>query len=106
MWRLDLGENACALGAAYKAVWATERKVYREADLAERFESFEGFIAERWDEDSFAEKVGVGYERGVFERYGEAMVGFEMMEAEIVAEMEKVGREEMEEEQARSGLKA
>ena len=26
VYRLDFGENACALGAAYKAVWATERQ--------------------------------------------------------------------------------
>jgi xylulokinase len=26
VFKLDVGENACALGAAYKAVWAVERR--------------------------------------------------------------------------------
>ena len=75
VYRLDIGGNACALGAAYKAVWGCERR---------DGESFETFIAARWDEDKFVRKIGDGYVEGVYERYGTALKGFEMMEKEVV----------------------
>ena len=73
IYKLDVGENACALGAAYKAVWACERQ---------EGESFEELIGKRWDEASFVEKIAEGYQQGTWETYGEALDGF--------AEMEKV----------------
>ena len=73
IYKLDVGENACALGAAYKAVWACERQ---------EGESFEELIGKRWDEASFIEKIAEGYQQGTWETYGEALDGF--------AEMEKV----------------
>ncbi|KAE9972182.1 hypothetical protein BLS_002041 [Venturia inaequalis] len=75
VYKLDIGGNACALGAAYKAVWGCERK---------DGETFEELIGARWDEDSFVEKINEGYQEGVFERYGEALRGFEAMEGEVL----------------------
>jgi xylulokinase len=76
IYKLDVGENACALGAAYKAVWACERK---------EEESFEELIGKRWDEDAFAKKIAEGYQKGVWETYGEALDGFARMEEELLA---------------------
>jgi xylulokinase len=75
VFKLDVGENACALGGAYKAVWAMER---------EGSETFEDLIGARWNEDEFVEKIAEGYQKGVFEEYGEAMAGFEKMELELL----------------------
>jgi len=75
VFRLDIGGNACALGAAYKAVWGVERPAG---------ESFEDFIGARWDESSFVRKVGQGYKEGVWEKYGIALKGFEEMEKKVV----------------------
>jgi xylulokinase len=77
VWKLDVGENACALGSAYKAVWAVERK---------EGETFEDLIGERWREGEFAEKIADGYDRDKYERYGKALKGFERMEKELLAE--------------------
>ena len=75
VFKLDVGENACALGGAYKAVWAMER---------EEGQTFEDLIGARWEEAEFAEKIAEGYQKGVFEKYGEAVVGFEKMETELL----------------------
>jgi xylulokinase len=77
VWKLDVGENACALGSAYKAVWAVERK---------EGETFEDLIGERWREEEFAEKIAEGFSREEFEKYGRAMRGFERMEKELLKE--------------------
>lgn len=75
IYKLDVGENACALGAAYKAVWACERK---------EGESFEELIGARWNEASFVEKIAEGYQEGTWERYGKALDGFAQMEKELL----------------------
>ena len=75
IYKLDIGGNACALGAAYKAVWGCERKPGQ---------TFEDLIGSRWDEDKFVRKIADGYKKGVFERYGEAVQGFDMMEKTIL----------------------
>ncbi|TLD32490.1 xylulose kinase [Venturia nashicola] len=75
VYKLDIGGNACALGAAYKAVWGCERK---------EGETFEKLIGARWDEDDFVEKINDGYQKGVFEMYGEALRGFEAMEKKVL----------------------
>ncbi|MCJ1382805.1 hypothetical protein MMC17_005918 [Xylographa soralifera] len=75
VWKLDVGQNACALGAAYKAVWTVERG---------QGESFEDLIGGRWKEGEFTEKVAEGYQSGVWERYGAAVEGFERMEEEVL----------------------
>lgn len=79
VYRLDIGGNACALGAAYKAVWGCERKGKQ---------TFEELIGERWNEEDFVERVADGYKAGVFERYGEALKGFHAMEQEILKHSE------------------
>ena len=71
IYRLHIGSNACALGAAYKAVWGFGR---------EKEETFEKFIEARWDEEKFAERVAKGYREGLYETYGVALKGFAAME--------------------------
>ncbi|SMR44405.1 unnamed protein product [Zymoseptoria tritici ST99CH_3D1] len=84
VFKLDIGGNACALGAAYKAVWGCERK---------GGESFEDLIGKRWDEASFVKRVADGYTKGVFEKYGEAVKGFEKMEQVVLKkEVELLGQ--------------
>jgi xylulokinase len=41
-------------------------------------------IGARWKEDEFVEKIAEGYQKGVFEKYGEATEGFEKMELELL----------------------
>jgi xylulokinase len=78
VYKLDIGGNACALGSAYKAVWAVERKAGQ---------TFEDLIGGRWDEEKFVKKVAGGYKEGVWETYGEAVKGFDKME-KLVLERE------------------
>lgn len=75
VYRLDVGENACALGSAYKAVWAVERKPNQ---------SFEELIGGRWKEEEFVKKIAEGYQEGIFERYGPAIEGLDMVEKEVL----------------------
>ena len=77
VYKLDIGGNACALGSAYKAVWACERK---------DGQTFEDLIGSRWDEDKFVKRVADGYKKGVFETYGEAARGFSKMERLVIEE--------------------
>lgn len=77
VWKLDVGENACALGSAYKAVWAMERK---------KDETFEDLIGARWREQDFAEKIADGYQKEAFDKYTRALKGFERMEKELLKE--------------------
>ena len=74
VYKLDIGENACALGAAYKAVWALERKTG---------EKFEELIGGKWKEADFVKRVADGYQEGLWERYGQALEGLEKAETEI-----------------------
>lgn len=71
VYRLDVGGNACALGGAYKAVWALERA---------EGETFDELIGKRWREEGAIQKVGEGYRAGVFEAYGAVLGAFEEME--------------------------
>ena len=75
VYKLDVGDNACALGAAYKAVWGLERTPGQ---------TFESLIGERWREEEFIEKIAEGYQPEVHERYGLAVEGFEKMEELVV----------------------
>lgn len=77
IYKLEIGDNACALGAAYKAVWAIERS---------RGQTFEDLIGQRWREEDFIEKIADGYQKGIFEQYGQAVEGFEKMEAQVLKE--------------------
>jgi len=78
VYRLDVGGNACALGGAYKAVWALER---RDAS-----ETFDELIAARWREEGAIRRVDEGYKPGVFEKYGGVLGAFAEMERRIQAE--------------------
>lgn len=71
VYKLDIGGNACALGAAYKAVWGCERK---------QGQTFEELIGGRWDESAFVMKIADGYQEGLWEKYGQAVEGFDVME--------------------------
>ncbi|KIW65606.1 D-xylulose kinase A [Phialophora macrospora] len=80
VFKLDVGENACALGAAYKAVWAIERQ---------EGETFEELIGKRWREEEFVEKIADGYNEKVWDRYAQALKGFEAMELRLLAEHDR-----------------
>ncbi|KAL8842659.1 MAG: hypothetical protein Q9170_000434 [Blastenia crenularia] len=75
VYRLDVGENSCALGAAYKAVWSVERGAGQ---------SFEELISTRWKEHDFVKKIAEGYQEGIFERYGPAVEGLNLAEMEVL----------------------
>lgn len=75
VFKLDVGENACALGAAYKAVWAKERAGKQ---------TFEDLIGSRWQEADFVEKIAEGYQKGRWEKYGEILEAFEKMEKDLL----------------------
>lgn len=83
VYKLDIGGNACALGAAYKAVWGCERT---------KGETFEELIGNRWDEGAFVKKIAEGYTQGTFERYGEAVEGFDAMEKRVLSEVGREGK--------------
>lgn len=75
VYKLDVGGNACALGGAYKALWAMERRGE---------ETFDELIGKRWREEGAVEKVGDGYNKGVFEKYGDVLGAFGEMEERIL----------------------
>lgn len=60
VYRLGVGENACALAAAYTVVWAVPREDGVPCEILTR---------RRWDEDQFGRRVADGYQKGVFEQY-------------------------------------
>jgi xylulokinase len=78
VYKLEIGGNACALGAAYKAAWGVGRKGKEER--------FEDWLETRWNEESFVKKVCEGYREGVWEKYGEALKGFAEVEARAIKE--------------------
>ena len=75
VYKLDVGGNACALGGAYKAVWAFERQ---------DGETFDELIGKRWKEEDAIEKVDDGYRNGIFQQYGKVVGAFEQMEQQIL----------------------
>lgn len=77
VYKLDVGGNACALGGAYKALWAMERD-------AAAGETFDELIGKRWREEGAVERVGDGYRKGTFERYGDVLGAFGEMEERIL----------------------
>ncbi|RCI08491.1 hypothetical protein L249_8785 [Ophiocordyceps polyrhachis-furcata BCC 54312] len=75
---LDVGGgNACALGGAYKALWASERG---------HGQTFDDLVAARWTEKSAVVKVDDGYRPGIYEKYGRVLAAFEEMEGRLLAE--------------------
>ena len=70
-----MGGNACALGSAYKAVWAVERKPK---------ETFEDLIGKRWREEEFVEKIGDGYQEAQYRIYEKGVSGLEAVEKDVL----------------------
>jgi len=79
VYRLDVGGNACALGSAYKAVWAVERKAG---------ETFEQLIGGRWREEDFVERVAEGYQRELYEEYEKGVEALAAVEKEVLGRKE------------------
>lgn len=77
VYKLEIGGNACALGAAYKASWGVQRK---------GGEAFEDFLEQRWNEEGFVKRICEGYRKGVWEAYGEALKGFDEVERQAIRE--------------------
>ncbi|CAF9943341.1 MAG: hypothetical protein ALECFALPRED_011080 [Alectoria fallacina] len=75
VYRLDVGGNACALGSAYKAVWAVERKPG---------EKFEDLIGSRWREEDFIEKIADGYQEEIYRYYEKGVDGLEAVERDVL----------------------
>ncbi|KAI8634585.1 cation efflux family-domain-containing protein [Xylariaceae sp. FL1651] len=67
VYRLDVGGNACALGGAYKALWACERG---GSDGGKQQQSFDELIGARWKEEGNVQKVDDGYRKKQFKDYG------------------------------------
>jgi xylulokinase len=80
VYKLDVGGSACAMGGAYKALWAVERK---------DGETFDELIGKRWKEEGAIEKVDVGFRNGVYQQYGNVLGAFEEMEKRLLAEEKK-----------------
>lgn len=83
VYKLDVGGNACALGGAYKAIWALERS---------EGESFDDLIGKRWKEEGSVEKVDQGFRDVTYETYGNVLGAFEEMEQRLLAQ-EKEAKE-------------
>lgn len=83
VYRLDVGGNACALGSAYKAVWAAERKPG---------ETFEELIENRWREDESVEWVAGGYQAKLYEKYGMGLEALEAVEKNVLKDAQEVPR--------------
>lgn len=77
VYRLDVGGSACALGGAYKALWALERK---------QGETFDDLIAQRWKEEGSIERVDEGFKHGTYQQYGNILGAFEEMEKRLLSE--------------------
>ncbi|KAI5459923.1 hypothetical protein BGZ63DRAFT_425869 [Mariannaea sp. PMI_226] len=77
VYKLDVGGNACAMGGAYKALWATERG---------EGETFDELIGKRWTEEGQIERVDQGFRNGLYQKYGKVLGAFERMEYQILAE--------------------
>lgn len=84
VYRLDVGGNACALGSAYKAVWAVERK---------SGEAFEALIESRWKETDFIEKVADGYQAELYERYAKGVEALDAVEKEVLKDAKEVEKD-------------
>ncbi|MCJ1463146.1 hypothetical protein MMC07_001751 [Pseudocyphellaria aurata] len=88
VYTLNVGGNACALGAAYKALWAMERgQKQNQPDGEAHEQTFEALVAERWTEEGKVRLVDQGYRPGVWEQYGDVLGAFAAIE-QIVTQTE------------------
>lgn len=76
VYRLDVGGNACALGGAYKALWACERQPEQ---------SFDELIGARWKEEGNVQRVDDGYRETEYAKYGNVLAAFEEMENKVLS---------------------
>lgn len=81
VYRLDVGGSACALGGAYKALWACERAPGQTLD---------DLVAARWREESAVKRVGEGFRPETYRAYGRVLGAFEEMEQMLLAEEKHV----------------
>ncbi|KAI0434131.1 xylulose kinase-like protein [Xylaria sp. FL1042] len=79
VYRLDVGGNACALGGAYKALWACERGEEQEQ------KSFDELIGARWKEEGNVQKVDDGFREREYGMYGNVLGAFEEMERRVLS---------------------
>ncbi|KAI1433111.1 xylulose kinase-like protein [Xylaria sp. CBS 124048] len=77
VYRLDVGGNACALGGAYKALWACERR--------EKEQSFDELIGARWKEEGNVQKIDDGYRAEAYGLYGNVLSAFEEVEDRVLS---------------------
>lgn len=86
VYMLNVGGNACALGAAYKALWAMERggKKKLQDHAGGDDQTFEALVGERWTEEGKVRLVDQGYRRGVWEQYGDVLGAFEAIERRVI----------------------
>lgn len=77
VYKLDVGGNACALGGAYKALWALERQPN---------ETFDDLIGKRWTEEGNIQRIDQGYREGLYQNYGNVLGAFEGLEKKILTE--------------------
>ncbi|KAI0879594.1 xylulose kinase-like protein [Hypoxylon argillaceum] len=82
VYRLDVGGNACALGGAYKALWACERG--GEGGEGE-MKSFDELIGERWKEEGNVQRVDDGFREREYGLYGGVLGAFEEMENRVLS---------------------
>ncbi|KAI0389809.1 xylulose kinase-like protein [Xylariaceae sp. FL0594] len=76
VYKLDVGGNACALGGAYKALWACERGPG---------ESFDDLLGKRWKEEGNIRKVDDGYKESEYKLYGDVLPAFKEMERRVLS---------------------
>ncbi|KAI0512655.1 xylulose kinase-like protein [Xylaria bambusicola] len=84
VYRLDVGGNACALGGAYKALWACERGGDGKAE-GQKWQSFDELIGARWKEEGNIQKVDDGYREREYAMYGNVLGAFEEMERRVLS---------------------
>lgn len=77
VYRLDIGGSACAIGGAYKVLWALERKPG---------ETFDQFLAARWTDEGAVEKIDDGFRPATYQKYGDILRAFDDMEQRLLAE--------------------
>ena len=84
VWRLDVGGAACALGAAYKAVWGCEGRGH----------TFEEFVGRRWRMEQFATRVDEGFRPDVYERYERGVEALRAAEEDLLRRVRGEGSPE------------
>lgn len=91
VYRLDVGGNACALGGAYKALWACERGSSGGDEGKDGngggngTQSFDELVGARWKEEGNIQLVDEGFREREFGVYGNVLGAFEEMENRVLS---------------------